>query len=166
MFSKEITEIMTDERYFGAYILLPGLLFAQLFYAANTIVGYGLSFQKKSNLMLLCVTVSAVISIILNFAFIPKFGVVAASITAWIGYGVMVIMTNYFSQKVYECPYNMKKLMLCNAIPLIIIYFSLIYISFIGRLIIEILMFAGILLVYNRTLRKVCIVIKNFIRER
>ncbi len=166
MFSKEITEIMTDERYFGAYILLPGLLFAQLFYAANTIVGYGLSFQKKSNLMLLCVTVSAVISIILNFAFIPKFGVVAASITAWIGYGVMVIMTNYFSQKVYECPYNMKKLMLCNAIPLIIIYFSLIYIPFIGRLIIEILMFAGILLVYNRTLRKVCIVIKNFIRER
>lgn len=166
MFSKEIVEFMTDEQYFDAYILLPGLLFAQLLYAANTIVSYGLSFQKKSNLMLFCVTVAAVVSIILNFIFIPKFGVMAASVTAWIGYGIMVIMTNYFSQKVYECPYNIKKLMLCNAIPLAVIYFSLTYISFVGRLILAFLMITGILLAYNMDIRKVCIVIKDFIRGK
>ena len=46
MFSKEILHIMVDVKYFEAYRVMPTLLFAQVLYAAVTIVGYGIAFKK------------------------------------------------------------------------------------------------------------------------
>lgn len=153
IFSIEILDIFVDPQYYQAFILLPGLLFAQLFYAANTIVGYGLAFEKRSDLSLLCVTTAAIVSVVLNFIFIPKYGGLAASLTTWVGYGVMLIMTNHFSQKIYECPYKVKKIFVINSIMLAIILVSLNYLSLLYRIIICAAVLAGLVFCYRNTVK-------------
>lgn len=153
IFSIEILDIFVDPQYYQAFILLPGLLFAQLFYAANTIVGYGLAFEKRSDLSLLCVTTAAIVSVVLNFIFIPKYGGLAASLTTWAGYGVMLIMTNYFSQKVYKCPYKVKKIIVINLIILAVVLFSLNYLSLVYRIVICCIVLAGLIYSYKDTVK-------------
>ena len=48
IFSKEIILLMTSKAYWSAYLLLPCILFGQLAYGVNTIVGYGISFARKT----------------------------------------------------------------------------------------------------------------------
>ena len=153
IFSIEILDIFVDQQYYQAFILLPGLLFAQLFYAANTIVGYGLAFEKRSDLSLLCVTTAAIVSVILNFIFIPRYGGLAASLTTWVGYGVMLVMTNYFSQKIYECPYRVKKIIFINSIMLAIILTSLYYFALAYRIIICAAVLVWLVFCYRDTVK-------------
>ena len=128
MFSKEILHIMVDVKYFEAYRVMPTLLFAQVLYAAVTIVGYGIAFKKRSEYMLLS-TIVALTNIILNFLLIKKFGIFAAGLTTWIGYLLMLIFITYFSQKLYKCPYQMKKLIASSIILLLLSMLSVIYLT-------------------------------------
>jgi len=166
IFSIEILNIMVDEQYYSAYIVLPGLLFAQLFYASNTIVSYGLSFEKKSGLMLLSVTCAAILNLVLNIIFIPKFGLIAAAMTTWIGYGCMLLLSNYFSQKVYPCPYKVKKLLFFNITILFATIFALEYISFIGRIVVATIILTVFILAYKDTVRILVMNIKTIFGEK
>lgn len=161
IFSKEILAIMVDQQYYDAYILLPGLLFAQIFYAANTIVSYGLSFEKKSGMILLSVTVAAVISVILNFIFIPQYGVFASTIASWAGYGIMLLTVNCFSQKVYECPYNIKKLVAVNMGALFITLASLRFATLALRIIICLISLLALLFIYRDIIDGAISIVRN-----
>ena len=161
IFSKEILAIMVDQQYYDAYILLPGLLFAQIFYAANTIVSYGLSFEKKSGMILLSVTVAAVISVILNFIFIPQYGVFASTIASWAGYGIMLLTVNRFSQKVYECPYNIKKLVAVNMGALFITLASLRFATLALRIIICLISLLALLFIYRDIIDGAISIVRN-----
>ena len=141
--------------------MLPGLLFAQIFYAANTIVSYGLSFEKKSGMILLSVTVAAVISVILNFIFIPQYGVFASTIASWAGYGIMLLTVNCFSQKVYECPYNIKKLVAVNMGALFITLASLRFATLALRIIICLISLLALLFIYRDIIDGAISIVRN-----
>lgn len=161
IFSIEILSIMVNEQYLSSYIVLPGLLFAQLLYASNTIVSYGLSFEKKSGQLLLTVTVAALLNLGLNICFIPKFGLIAAALTTWVGYCAMLMITYKLSQKVYECPYKIKRVIVFNFAMLLIAMISVEYVPFCGRLAIFVLTIGVFLLVYRDTVTLLCDCIKN-----
>lgn len=166
IFGKEIITLMTSVNYVEAYYILPCLLFAQLFYAANTIVSYGLAFEKKSNYMLLNISIAATVNIILNIICIPYLGALGASITTYIGYGVMLCMTYLSSQRLYKCPYNMKKLVLLNVAVLMISMTSLIYLKFINRFFIWIVASVFITIMYKDIVRFLYKEVSKFLIKR
>lgn len=120
IFSKEIIFLMTSKAYWSAYLLLPCILFGQLAYGINTIVGYGISFARKTQYMLIATTCGAGLNIILNFIFIPEYGMVATAATTLISYVLMVTLSYIFSQRVYPCEYRILRIVLWGIILFIV----------------------------------------------
>lgn len=121
LFGKEVITIMANERYLDSYKLLTPLLFGQICYAVNTIVGYGIAHAKRSVFFLIPTGVGTVINLILNVIFIPRYGAQAAAITTYIGYFVMMIITYFVARRYYRCPYHIKKIVGTMVIAFIVI---------------------------------------------
>lgn len=120
IFSKEIILLMTSKAYWSAYLLLPCILFGQLAYGVNTIVGYGISFARKTQYTLIATTCGAGLNIVLNFIFIPVYGMVAAAATTLISYVLMVTLSYIFSQRVYPCEYRILRIVLWGIVLFIV----------------------------------------------
>ncbi len=112
MFSKEIIAVMAAAEYEAAYEVLPDMMFAQVLYVLYTLTCYGVLFEKKSAYILLATGTAAVVNLLLNVIFIPRYGIMAAAATTFIGYAVMLLINYINSQRLYPCPYGMKKIIL------------------------------------------------------
>ena len=109
LFSKEIIGIMThSETYLDSYQALRDLMFAQSLYGMSTLVGYGIYFKKKTQYSLAAVSAAAVVNLILNIVFIPKYGYAVAATTTLIGYLIQLVIIYAASEKLYPCDYGMK----------------------------------------------------------
>lgn len=110
VWAKEIISIMAEDSYAGSAILIAPILFGQLFYGVNTLIGYAISFEKKSKYILLITTAGAMLNVILNLIFIPMYGALAAAYTTLASYMSMVVLTYYYAQKLYRVDYESVKL--------------------------------------------------------
>lgn len=109
LFSREIVSVMTASSYSGSEGPLRDLMFAQSLFAMTTIVGYGISFVKKSKYLLFAVTAGSIVNVALNFIFIPEYGIDAAAATTLIGFAVNFVIVFYYSEKFYPCEYGLKR---------------------------------------------------------
>ena len=73
----------------------------------------------------------------------------------------MLMITYKLSQKVYECPYKIKRVIVFNFAMLLIAMISVEYVPFCGRLAIFVLTIGVFLLVYRDTVTLLCDCIKN-----
>lgn len=106
IFAKEIVQIMTEASYLSSYVMIAPLLYSQLLYGINTIVGYAIGFVKKSKYILIATSMGAVLNVVLNIVLIPQFGAVAAAYTTCISFIIMTIITYMISQKLYYVKYR------------------------------------------------------------
>ena len=118
LFAREVIDIMTDSSYADTAVLIAPILFGQLLYGINTLVGYAITFEKKSKYILLITTSGAVMNVILNFAFVPNNGALAASYTTLASYILMVVLTYYYAQKTFPVEYQTMKLALSIIVAL------------------------------------------------
>ena len=121
IFGKEIVLLMTEDAYSGAYLMVAPLLYSQLLYGINTIVGYAIGFVKKSKYILLATSFGAVANVILNILLIPQFSVVAAAYTTLISFFLMTAMTYVISQKLYHVEYSTVKVIFSIAITFVVV---------------------------------------------
>lgn len=112
IFSKEIISLMTAPEYAMAYKTLSDMMFSQVIYTLYVITCYGVLFEKKSKYVLVATSTGALVNVLLNITFIPYYGIVAAAFTTLIGYVIMLFINYYNSQRLYPCPYGMKKIIL------------------------------------------------------
>lgn len=110
LFGREVISVMANERYLSSYVLLAPLLFGQICYAVNTIVGYGIAHAKRSAYFLIPTGIGMLVNLVLNILFIPKYGMQAAAITTLIGYFAMMLITYIIANRYYNCPYHFKKI--------------------------------------------------------
>src|SRR5690606_33181535 len=54
--------------------------------------------------------VGALLTIIVNFAFIPYFGYMASAVATLLAYASMVLMSFFFGRMYYPIPYNHRKI--------------------------------------------------------
>ena len=160
MFGKEIIHIMTDKAYYDSYNMLLGLIFGTLLYGINVLVVYGINFMKKTVFTLISTSSGAVVNIILNIIFIPKYGAIAASYTTFIGYFTMMLMTYYFAQKLYPVNYKMVRLIAIIMIEFVMILLTIILaFSLTVRILIAIVAISLLFVAYRDALRDVKILI-------
>lgn len=161
----EIVQIMTTPEYAAASLMLPGVLFGQLFYNIYRIAGYGVSFSKQSKYLALPVFVSAGCALVGYFLLIPLLGGLGASISLCVAYSIMAALVFRFAQQLYPCPYETKKILFACVLS-ITASFSLLTLPFLPRFVGCVVCIAGLFAIFRPSLIKAKFTMSDMISER
>jgi len=93
---RDIMDIMGTHTYASAYPVFIVSLIGIFIYTVSQTESYLLIFLERTELITATVLVGAGINIILNYIFIPMYGIMAAAFTTIISYLVMLVLRNYF----------------------------------------------------------------------
>jgi len=110
--------------YWTGLDVVPPLLFGyvSLGIYMNLSVWYKLSDQTKYGLYIS--GVGAVLTIVLNVLFIPKYGYMASAWVSFLAYATMMVLSYIWGQKNYPIPYNLKKNLAYIFSSIVIVYLS------------------------------------------
>lgn len=129
LFAPEILYILGGDKYMTAVYVLPPVILGCVFqfvYSFYINIEY---FNKKQKYISISTIFAALINIILNLVFIPKFGYVAAAYTTLIGY-ILLFICHYFvvkKLKLKNC-YDIKFFIIClSVITIFFIFCGLLY---------------------------------------
>ena len=166
IFSKEILYLMVDPQYQEAYQYMPLLLFAQVIYAAVTIVSYGIAFVKKSQLTLIYVGAAALVNVVINLIMIPKYGIVAAAFAAWVSNMLMLIIAYVLAQKLYPCPYEIWKLILSSAMLLVVSMISIFCFGLALKILSFVICMGLMILIYRKNIGEILYQVRLYLIGR
>ena len=98
-----------NEDYWGAIIIVPIVLLANLFLGVyhNLAIWYKLT--DKTRFAMLFSIIGAIITIVINFVMLPKIGFIASAWATLIAYGTMMVLSYFIGKKHYPVPYDLKK---------------------------------------------------------
>jgi O-antigen/teichoic acid export membrane protein len=116
---------VVENIYWSGIGVVPPLLFGYLSLGIymNLSIWYKLSDQTKYGLYIS--GIGAILTIALNWIFIPKYSYMASAWISFAAYASMMILSYIWGQKSYPIPYNLKK-----NLSYIIISGALVYLSF------------------------------------
>jgi len=120
-----------NSAYWEGLKVVPILLMANVFSGIyiNQSIWYKLSGQTKFGAYI--AMGGAVLTITLNFVFIPVYGYMACAWATFIVYGGQMVASYFLGQKHYPIPYNLRKFALYMSVALVLyLVFSWINISF------------------------------------
>ena len=102
--------LVADESYWVAIDIVPVVLLANLFLGMyfNLSIWYKLTDKTRFGMYLSLI--GAVVTIALNYVFIPKIGFMASAWTTLAAYSIMVIISYILSRKHYKVPYNLQSI--------------------------------------------------------
>jgi O-antigen/teichoic acid export membrane protein len=102
--------IVLDESYWDAMSIVPLIVLASFFLGIyhNLSVWYKVTDRTKFGAYISMI--GAVLTIIINFVFIPYFGYMASAVATLIAYGTMMLLSFYFGRMYYPIPYNFRKI--------------------------------------------------------
>lgn len=112
------------ELYWSGLSVVPLLLFGyvSLGIYMNLSVWYKLSDQTKYGLYIS--GIGAILTIVLNVVFIPKYSYMASAWVSLIAYASMMVLSYLWGQKNYPIPYNLKKNLAYIISSVVIVYIS------------------------------------------
>jgi O-antigen/teichoic acid export membrane protein len=127
---------------------------------------YALLFEKKTHIVARNIILSAIINLVLNLIFVPKYGFVAASITTLVSYIILAVMQmiscSYYLKWAFPKKSILNILFAVTGMFLSIYYFKnlLIYLSLNGILILILTVSIGIITYFS-----ILYLLKEFTRE-
>jgi len=102
IFAPDIIKIMTTEKFWPAFQIVPIIALSQLFHSLFYHFSIGISYFKKTIYFTYINIMTAVVNLSLNFLLIPTFGIWGAAWSTVITYVVRASLTFYFSNRL--CP--------------------------------------------------------------
>lgn len=128
LFSQEIIKIFAlNPSYWPAYQVVPVIVFSYIFFGMRLISNLGMFLTKNTKYVALITIIAAAINVILNFIFIPKYGMMAAAFTTLVSFIVLYILSDYFSSKYYKIPFENKKLIGVISLGVVLYLVSMLY---------------------------------------
>lgn len=111
--------LIPNEAYWEAMTVVPILLLAYLFLGVyhNLSVWYKITDRTKFGAYISIF--GALITLLINIIFIPKFGYMASAIATLFAYTAMALTSYILGKKYYSIPYNLKKMGLYLALSII-----------------------------------------------
>jgi O-antigen/teichoic acid export membrane protein len=119
-----VGEHTAGNAYWGGLGVVPPLLFGYLSLGIymNLSIWYKLSDQTKYGLYIS--GIGAVLTLVLNYIFIPKYSYMASAWISMIAYASMMILSYLWGQRNYPIPYNLKKNLAYIGSSVILVYIS------------------------------------------
>lgn len=99
-----------NEAYWEAMSIVPLIVLASFFLGIyhNLSVWYKVTDRTKIGAYISLI--GALLTIVINMAFIPRFGYVASAVATLVAYGSMMMMSFFFGRMYYPIPYNFRKI--------------------------------------------------------
>ncbi|MGB2050704.1 MAG: lipopolysaccharide biosynthesis protein [Flavobacteriaceae bacterium] len=112
--------LIPNEAYWEAMTVVPILLLAYLFLGVyhNLSVWYKITDRTKFGAYISIF--GALITLLINIIFIPKFGYMASATATLFAYAAMALTSYILGKKYYSIPYNLKKMGLYLALSIIL----------------------------------------------
>lgn len=110
--SPEILKILASKSYWEGIKLIPIIIVANFLFFAYNIYSNLEHYYKKSNQITALTILAAVLNLVLNYIFIPKFGYVAAAFTTAISYFVIFILHSIYSKTLNSNVFSIKMFVL------------------------------------------------------
>lgn len=99
LFSPELIKIFATNDYIDAVEIVPVIALAIFYIAIANMYSNILLYYKKTNLIMICTVVAALLNILLNLLLIPYYGYKAAAYTTLFSYVVMAILQKKLAEK-------------------------------------------------------------------
>lgn len=148
-----LKHFIRDEAYWVGLDVVPVLLFGyvSLGIYMNLSIWYKLSDQTRYGLYIS--GVGAVLTIVLNFVFIPYYGYMASAWVSLTAYTSMMVLSYILGQKNYAIPYHLKQNIFYLLLSVVVVWLSFVY--FKRDLIIGNVLFIsyGLLILYRERLQ-------------
>ena len=129
LFLPLIVRIVFSEEYYASVSVIPWVVLGFVFVAFYHFWVNVLFYYKKTKLIPVATGISALVNLILNLIFVPRYGYIAAAINTSIGYAVLTGITCYLAIKVsnfsFEYSRWIKVCMVGMAIYLLVIAINL-----------------------------------------
>jgi len=122
LFSREVILIMAAEEFHSAYIVVPPIIAAYLFDSLYYVFVTPVFYKKKTKIIPLFTGIAAFSNLGLNLLWIPKYGIMGAAYATLISFGILTIVTYFYSNKIYPIQYKTKKILI------VITMFGIVYI--------------------------------------
>lgn len=106
LFSKEAVNILSFGKYSESAKYIPPVILGYFFQGLYMFPGMSLYFLKKTYLFPVITGIGALVNILVNFTFIPIYGVFVASIATAIGFFTMAFLSFIFGHLPYPLKYK------------------------------------------------------------
>jgi len=120
LLSKEIIKIMAAPGFFEAYKVVPLIALSLLLQGLFVVGTVGINLKNKTGWLPLTVGSAAVINLILNYLWIPKYGMMGAALATLVAYFVQFLFSVGISLKFYPISYEYTRLIKIIVVSLVI----------------------------------------------
>lgn len=129
LLSPELIKIMADQSYWEALEIIPYIFAGFYFSYMYTLEMKTEFFYRKTSLLSLGTILSAIINIVLNLIFVPKYGYIAAAITTTISYMFLfvfhyLITSKVMKKSVYGLKFHIESLLYIAFITVFFVMFK------------------------------------------
>ncbi len=111
-FTKVITRLLASPEFYPSWVYIPVLVMATVFASLAAFLASIYMMYKKSEHILTTTAISAVINIILNFIFIPIYGIQGAAIATLISYICMLVIRVINTRNFIKISWDTPKLII------------------------------------------------------
>lgn len=99
-----------DEAYWEAMSVVPLILLASFFLGIYHNLSVWYKVTDKTRYAALISVIGALVTIVINYVFIPMIGYMASAIATVLAYGTMMVLSYYLGKSRYPVPYNFRKI--------------------------------------------------------
>jgi O-antigen/teichoic acid export membrane protein len=106
LFAPEALRVLTTSQYAGAATVVGMLALSYVMIGLTYVAATGPAIAKRTGPTGIAMATAAILNIILNFAFVPKYGMLGSAVATLISQTVTPAYLFYRSQQIYPIPYR------------------------------------------------------------
>ena len=108
---RELLVLMTHPAYYAAAPVIPVIALAYLLHGVFLLTSIGIGIEKKARYYPIVTGAAAAVNLALNFALIPRYGMMGAAWATVAAYAVMAGLGGTLSQRLYPIPFERARLL-------------------------------------------------------
>jgi O-antigen/teichoic acid export membrane protein len=104
--SRELMILMTAPEFHSGYSIIPLIVLAHVFQGMFLLTSIGIGISKNTYPFPVMTLAAAVLNVSMNLALISRLGMMGAAWSTVAGYGLMLVMGVYYSNRLYRLPFE------------------------------------------------------------
>jgi len=112
LFSPELLFILTTKSYYAAHKVIPLLTWSTILYTIGAYFSFGFGIAEKNIFSLYINLVAAALNVLLNYLFIPRFGIKGAALATCISMLIFFLLSLSLSNRFYKINFHIRKLII------------------------------------------------------
>ncbi|GAA0753147.1 oligosaccharide flippase family protein [Clostridium sartagoforme] len=162
---KDIIVLLLGSKYREAVFIFPYLVFMPIMYTISETTVIGINFKKQPKKHIYVAAISALTNLIGNLLLVSKFGATGAAISTGFSYIIFFMLRTYFSRKLYNVNYDLKKFAISTIAVYILATYSSFYRFNIGVVILTFINIIIVMFLYKDVFLELIDIAKNKIKK-